>query len=248
MKFNEEKVARPRRRVRHWLARKVRPRSAKQFGGWRDRVTSLLLNHHPWWDWGHWLMILFGDNDGGNWAEPSAPTWWYIEAGTKRMIRTGDPRRTFRVVKDYDEFRSLTDGLNEDEMYRWKALCLDGDGELQLGHRYWGKAFYGLPHDELRLLRRYLRMVRRHGWFGVRSWLYFQGLHAAVNRKKPWSCGAIPPKGMGGYSHWRCILKRRHDGMHRCGNYVWGEVGGEPIGTLYEPQTAPTPSTSQEKE
>lgn len=28
-----------------------------------------------------------------------------------------------------------------------------------------------------------------------------------------------------GYFHWRCALKRRHDGMHREGNYVWSDDG-----------------------
>ena len=30
----------------------------------------------------------------------------------------------------------------------------------------------------------------------------------------------VPGEG-GGYRNWRCALKRRHDGMHRTGNYVW---------------------------
>jgi hypothetical protein len=34
----------------------------------------------------------------------------------------------------------------------------------------------------------------------------------------------IPGQG-GGYRNWRCALKRRHDGMHRFGNYVWTDDG-----------------------
>ncbi|MFJ9740856.1 hypothetical protein [Streptomyces sp. NPDC101166] len=34
----------------------------------------------------------------------------------------------------------------------------------------------------------------------------------------------IPGQG-GGYRSWRCALKRRHDGMHRTGNYVWTDDG-----------------------
>ena len=34
----------------------------------------------------------------------------------------------------------------------------------------------------------------------------------------------IPGQG-GGYRHWRCALKRGHDGMHRFGNYVWTDDG-----------------------
>jgi hypothetical protein len=33
------------------------------------------------------------------------------------------------------------------------------------------------------------------------------------------------PAGGGGYTHWRCALRRRHNGMHRYGNYVWTDDG-----------------------
>lgn len=204
----------------------------------RRRVYCLVMDHHPWWDWGHRLMILVGRDFGGNWSAPEheLPTWWYRRVPRKPMWRTGYPRSTFQVVTDYEEFRALTQGLNEDQMYEWQAFNLNQDGELQLGHRYWGGTFYGMRHDELRLLRRYLRMAHRIEWFGLRRWLYSQGLHAAVYRRKPFSCGAKPPKGMGGYDHWLCTLRRGHDGMHRFNNYTWGEIGGEPIGALYNPE------------
>lgn len=34
----------------------------------------------------------------------------------------------------------------------------------------------------------------------------------------------VPGEG-GGYRDWRCALRRRHDGMHRTGNYVWEDDG-----------------------
>jgi hypothetical protein len=34
----------------------------------------------------------------------------------------------------------------------------------------------------------------------------------------------VPGEG-GGYRNWRCALKRRHDGMHRTGNYAWTDDG-----------------------
>lgn len=80
------------------------------------------------------------------------------------------------------------------------------------------------------LLRRYLRMWHRLDWYGLRSWLYAQALHSAVHERKPFSCQAVPPRGTGGYDHWHCQLRRRHDGMHRFNNYVWGDVGGEDLG------------------
>lgn len=192
--------------------------------GLRRRIFCLVNENYRWYDWGHRLMILVGKDFGGNWSEPEPPTWWYRRGPAKRMWRTGFPRHplsTFQVVTDYDEFRSLTRGLNEDEMYEWNAICVGQDGELQLGHRYWGGAFYGLPKDEVALLRKYLRHWHRFNWFGLRSYLYSQGLHAAVYTKKPFSCQAAPPRGSGGYSHWLCQRPRRHDGVHRYRSYEW---------------------------
>lgn len=147
--------------------------------GLRRRFYCITIANHPWWDWGHWLMILVGSDFGGNWSDPKPPTWWYRPCATKRMWRTGYPRRRFQIVTDYDEFRRLTEGLNEDQRYEWKAIYVNQDGELELGHRYWGQNFYGLPHDEMPLLARYIRKWRGLSWFGARNWLYSQGLHAA---------------------------------------------------------------------
>src|SRR6185437_7202827 len=231
-----------RRPVRDRAAKLMRSRKwsyEKPSNGLRARLYALVVAHHPWWDWGHYLMILTGTDFGGNWSEPEPPTWWYHRVGKKQMWRTGYPRDRFQIIKgDYEEFRRLTEGLNEDRMYEWKAVGFDQDGQLFLGHRYWGGDFYGLPQDEVAIVRRYLRMAHRHGWFGLRHWLYSQALHAAVYRHKPGSCRATPPKGQGGYDHWFCQLKRRHDGMHRFNNYVWGDIGGEPVGALYDPQEA----------
>lgn len=206
--------------------------------GLRRRLHSLATDHRPWWDWGHRLMTLTGDGASGSWAEPEPPTWWYRIGAPTHQWRTGYPRHpmsTIQVVTDYAEFRALTAGLDEDAMYEWKAFCVDQDGELRLGKQYWGGPFYGLTRWETALLRRYLRHWHRHDWFGLRSWLWQQGLHAAVHAKKPGTCQAVPPRGQGGYDHWYCRLPRRHDGFHRFNNYTWGEVGGEEIGALYNP-------------
>lgn len=193
--------------------------------GLRHRLYCLAMERHPWWDWGHRLMILVGDDHCGNWSEPTPPTWWYRRTGTKRMWRTGYPRRVFTIVTDYDEFRALTDGLNDDEMYEWKALGTNQDGEIHLGHQYWGKSFYGIPKDEQRIVRRYLIRAHRHDWYGARSWLYSQALNAAVYQRKPGACHQPPPRDSGGYNHWLCQEKRRHAGPHRFNAYVWDETG-----------------------
>lgn len=88
----------------------------------------------------------------------------------------------------------------------------------------------------MRILSKWLRRWRRHDWWGVRSWLYAQGLHATVYKRKPLSCGQPPPKGQGGYSHWLCQLRRGHDGLHRFHSYQWGEIGGETIGATHVPE------------
>lgn len=202
--------------------------------GIRRRLYALALDRHHWWDWGSRLMILTGTDMGGNWDEPSPPTWWYRHTTPRYMWRTRYPRHplsTFEVITDYDTFIARTEGLDEDGMYEWNAICVGQDGDLELGHRYWGGAFYGLSKPDAALLRRYLRMWHRLDWFGVRTWLYLQGLHATVNSRKPFSCQAIPPRG--GYKHWACRLPKKHGGAHRFNNYVWDDNG-----TTYDPETS----------
>jgi hypothetical protein len=218
-----------KRTASRWLATKLRMKKKSWAyqtprNGLRRRLYCLLIENHRWWDWGHRLMILVGTDSGGNWSEPEPPTWWYRLGPSKPMWRTHYPTHplsTIQIVASYDEFRALTEGLNEDQMYEWNAICVDQDGQLQLGHRYWGGTFYGLSTAEVAVLRRYLRMWRRYDWFGVRSWLYSQGLQAAVYSRKPFTCQVTPPKGSGGYDHWFCNLKRRHEGPHRYRNYQW---------------------------
>lgn len=241
---NTRRAMTPRRRLGYRLARRVQKSRfydwRKHRGTWRHRIIALLKCSDPWWDWGHRLMIFAGDDHGGNWSEPEPPTWWYRQGPPSHMVRTGYPRHplsTFEVIKgDYDEFRHRTDGLNPDDEYAWRAICVDQDGQLQLGRRYWGQDFYGIDHWEVRLLRKYLRMWNLHTWWGIRPWLYKQGLHAAVHKRKPRSCQQVPPRDTGGYDHWHCRKPRGHDGLHRFNNYVWGDVGGEHVGTVFQPR------------
>jgi hypothetical protein len=214
--------------------------------GLRCRFWSLAYARHPWWDWGHRVMILVGSDFGGNWDSPKPPTWWYVAAPHGRMRRTGYPRRRYEVVKNYEAMRARMKGLNEDQSYEWRAIGVSQDGDLHLGRQYWGGTFYGLDYAELPILLRWLIRWQLANWFGLRSWLYSQALHAAVYCKKPGSCAQPPPKGGGGYSHWLCQLKRNHDGLHRFNNMVWGEVGGETLPVAHVPiealQAEGTPS------
>lgn len=192
------------------------------------RLYHMAVRRGRWWDWGHPVMILTGTCVGGNYDEPHPTTWYYRRNDSRPMWRTKYPRylrRSFTVVKDYETFRSLTKGLNEDEMYPWQAINLSQDGELQLGHQYWGGGFYGMRRDEWWLLRKYLRSARRRDWWGLRSWLYSQALHSAVHQRKPFACHAIPDPRSGGYDHWHCQKRRGHDGAHRFNRMEWIDGG-----------------------
>lgn len=74
------------------------------------------------------------------------------------------------------------------------------------------------------------RWIRwRYAW-----WLPTKSeLHVAWLDVRAWwkgycnDCPARPDPGQGGgYSFWRCALKRGHDGLHRARNYVWTDDGG----------------------
>lgn len=192
----------------------------------KGRIYHLLWMHHPWWDWGHRVMVLVGQDNGGNYDSPSPRTIWYREGKAVRMWRTKyptHPPRSYQIVKSYTEFMALTKGIdkNSDAHYEWRAICAGQDGNLHLGRQYWGGDYYGLDHWEMELLRRWLNRWRWRNWFGLRSWLYSQALEAAVAHRKPFSCQQTPPKGQG-YSHWHCQERKRHDGPHRFRNAEWG--------------------------
>lgn len=247
-----EKYVAPKKRLRDRAAKVMRKRGwydTKRMGSLRHRAYSLCLERHPWHDWGHYLMILVGQDFGGNWVEYSPPTWWYRHGTPKRMFRTGYPRHplsTFEVIKDdYSAFRERTDGLNEDQKYEWKAIGTSQDGELHLGRMYWGNSFYGLTRWEMRLLHRYLWACRWRSWFGLRNWLYSLALHEAVDHKAPFKCNATPPPGSGGYSHWHCQQKRRHVGLHRFNNMSWGELDGEQFPVTHAPPVSKGPGVVQ---
>jgi hypothetical protein len=207
--------------------------------GLRHRCYSLVSARYRWWDWGHWLMILVGRDEGGNWSEPRPQTWWYRQglAKTQRITKyPKHPLSTYEVIKSYDEFRTYTKGLSEDALYEWQALNVNQDGDLHLGHQYWGQQFYGLTKSDVKLLRKYLRAWNRLDWWGLRSWLFEHALHAAVYQRRPGACNQPPPSGQGGYTHWLCTLRRKHDGMHRYNNYTWGDIGGFEIGAVHNPE------------
>lgn len=228
----------PKRTAKRTASRRLANRMRRH--GWlgdddalRTRVYRIVSDYRGrWWDWGHPVMTLVGSGWGGNYQEPTPPTWWYrTETSPRRMWRTGYPRTRLRVVKDYDAFRDATEGLqsDSDEHYPWRAICTSQDNDLHLGRQYWGGDFYGLSFAEMRLLTIWLIRWEFTNWFGLRSWIYTQALHAAVHQRKPFTCQQTPPKGSGGYTHWHCQLKRNHTGPHRFNNYTWSPADREVI-------------------
>lgn len=203
---------------RHRLAMKIR---GGKIHGWRYRLADLVMLRFD--DWPSALMVLTGSDFGGNWSEPEPPTWWYRAKSIHRRRITNYPFRKFIVVKDYSTFCSMTTGLNEDQMDEWQAIGVDQDGELILGHIYWGGRFHSLPVGEWHILLRWLLRWQFTNWFGLRTRIYEIGLYNKVHRRRRGRCNVVPPRGPGGYDHWHCTKRKGHDGGHRFQSYVWDD-------------------------
>lgn len=233
-----EKMAAPRnttrRRLERYLTLKRRWYYETPDNGLRSRIVALLRENHPWWDWGHRVMTLVGRNWCGNWSEPKPPDIWYRQGPSK--LRRGKARTTWVVVRSYDEYLRQVEQGHQD----WKCIQVqDGGWTLAMGY-YDSMNFYGLTRSEVPILLRFLVRWALTDWLGIRRWLYFRALRAAVNRKVPFRCQATPPKGTGGYSHWHCSEKKRHAGPHRFNNYTWTDgdhVEYAPVGN--EPKVTP---------
>ncbi|MFI6333249.1 hypothetical protein ACIBBG_33980 [Micromonospora chersina] len=81
------------------------------------------------------------------------------------------------------------------------------------------RATYGWRRTAVEYLRRQPRIWRRRA---VNRWYDLRAVLAGYCNNQPYP--AIPGEG-GGYAHWRCALKRGHEGMHRPRNYVWNAGG-----------------------
>ena len=212
-----------------WLSRHLRRYGwHRKHGTIRRRVYDLASSRKRWWDWGDRLMALTGTDFGGSWDEPRPHTWYYLPAPPVRMARTGYPRRRYRVIVGYDAFKALAADESE-----WRAIYVNQDGDLGFGRQYWGEGFSGLDYAERAIVAKYLRRWRMRDWLGLRTWLYLQGLHAAVHVKRPGGCHAVPPKGQGGYDQ-HCALDKGHEGAHRYKRVEWTAVAGHDVMTRTE--------------
>lgn len=196
-----------------------------EHGSLRHRLWDIVNLRHRWWDWGHPVMVLTGRETCGNYDPPRGRDMWYRQTSRGR----------FETTYRYEDVR---DSGGE----AWKIFDVQDDGHtVMMGYYPTGPeeriAFYGLDRKELNLFLRWflIECKLRGEWLGIRRWIYLKALHAAVERKIPFTCQVTPDRNSGGYTHWHCQLKKRHEGKHRFNNYTWI---GEHFQVEYEPADA----------
>lgn len=191
--------------------RRGRKRRRYPDGSLMDRLQRIRRSGHPWYDWGHRVMFLVGQYRHGDYGVPRGRDLYYYPTS----------RRTFFTTYDWSEAR-LYFGLDRG----WKVFDVQDDGWTVVVGWYPEDGGHISPAElsraELKLFRRwdFWECRVRAEWFGFRRWLYHRALHAAVHQKRPFACNATPPQGAGGYSHWHCEIRGRHD-VHRFRNYTW---------------------------
>jgi len=199
----------------------------------RSRIAHALYDWKHWYDWGHPVMWLVGRYDSGNAGAPRGrDLWWipvdHVEGAYAPLLAELEQRHGCYVTTDYRVVRECPIGwrifdLQDDGMTvvigRWPTEPEDG-GHIQ-------KIIGGMNRRQMRLLLRWYLWDHKAKaqWFGLRRWVYYKALHAAVAQRKPFSCAAVPARGSGGYSHWSCHLRKRHSGPHRFNNYTWSRSG-----------------------
>lgn len=197
----------------------------------RSRVARAVGDWYYWWDWGHPVMWLVGRYDTGSAGVPRGrDLWWiptdYVEdrlAGS--LVADCEQKYGCYITTEYRVVRSSIAEID------WRIYDLQDDGRtvkvgLWPNHPDHGGRIQGLPWQELKVdlfLWWYIWQHKgRAQWFGLRRWAYYKALHAAVERKVPFTCQQAPPPNSGGYSHWHCELKRKHVGDHRFRAMTWG--------------------------
>lgn len=204
----------------------MRSRIARAFGDWRQ-----------WYDWGHPVMWLVGRYDAGSAGSPRGrDLWWiptqYVEGIAVPLVADFEQRFGCYITTRYEDVRATIGDIPwriydlQDEGRTVKAglwpNCPEHHGRMQ-----------PLPWQELNVglfLWWYLWQHKTKAqWLGLRRWAYYRALHAAVNRKIPFTCQQVPPPRAGGYSHWHCQRRRRHSGDHRFEAMVWSGRPGERV-------------------
>lgn len=191
---------------------------AKNEGRLRHRIHDLIGNRHPWYDWGHLLMILVGQYRHGSWDAPHVRDMWFRRVGRDQFVTTNNyddvranPEHEWRIFDSQDDGHTIVIG--------WWPHPDDRNGNIRRD------GLDGKPEQ-----RMFLRWMLWDGlikaeWFGLRSWIYYRALHRAVEIRRPFTCQAQADPHHGGYSHWFCEEPKRHKGPHRVRNYSWTDGG-----------------------
>lgn len=207
----------------------------------RSRIAHAVGDWKRWYDWGHPVMWLVGRYDTGSAGSPRGRDMWWIRQDYVEGIATGlvadlEVRHGCYVTKRYEDVRKTSADIE------WRIFDLQDEGTtVKLGlwpcrPEHEGR-LQPLPSWESLPTRLFIEWYLidhkiKAQWFGLRRWVYYKALHAAVHDKRPFSCAVVPEKGSGGYSHWHCQLRKWHKGPHRFHNYVWA---GPPHRVEYRP-------------
>jgi hypothetical protein len=238
-------VERKKHSIRTYALNQLRDWDRKAGKYDRTRRLQALLGGIDGRDWGHKLMALTGRNFGGNWNPPHAPDL-YLRFGPER----GENRHVLSIEKPSGKPFITTHGMTAwDGVKRgeeWRTFDWQDDGHtLRVGwlseDGYIHDSGIGAYSGELTLFRKWFIWDSwiKSDWFGLRRWLYYKGLHAAVHQKKPFTCQKVPPRNSGGYDHWHCIepigysgtlrrwldLPYEHPMPHRYARMEWTDSG-----------------------
>lgn len=212
-----------RKQLRRWIYKQGWT-NGRHEGGILHRLHDLVARRWTWYDWGHPLMTLTGRYDTGTWGVPRVRDMWFREEHEGR-------RRYWVTTTNYADIRDRNDG-------EWRIFDSQNDGtEIIIGWWPHPDSDGRIRRDSLsnrREVRLFVRWLIWDGWikaewFGLRRWLYYRGLHNAVEPYIPFTCRVTPAPGSGGYSHWHCDLRPRHQGEHRYRNYTWSGVLGDRV-------------------
>jgi hypothetical protein len=215
------------------------------------RFREVALGTHGAHDWGHRLMALVGTRRTGSFEPPRARDLYMrvgwerredrtaIEGTQNRRVETTHAMTAWDGVKRGEEWRTFD---WQDDGHTLRVGWLGDDGRIH-------DSGIGAVSGEVTRFRRWFLWDSwvKAQWCGLRPWLYYKGLHAAVHRKHPFTCQVTPPRGSGGYDHWYCTAPIGHLGTlrrwlgrpvdhpmpHRYHNYRWDDEGNR---VDYDPQ------------
>ncbi|QTF81780.1 hypothetical protein SEA_BEEGEE_77 [Gordonia phage BeeGee] len=231
----QKPVARLHTSLAHAISRWMRTR------GWtmsalddtvRSRLARAVGDWNRWHDWGRPVMWLVGRYDCGNAGPPRGrDLWWiptqYVEGIATSLVADFDQRFGCYITTRYTDVSATIGDIP------WRIYDLQDDGlttkvGLYPNHPDHGGHMQPLPWQDINAGLFVWWFLWQHKaksqWFGLRRWIYYKALHAAVHGKVPFTCQQAPPPRSGGYSHWHCELPRKHVGAHRFRNYSWAST------------------------